>query len=303
MRAAQKAGAQLYCMEQDHLFLRDQQAFAVMTAITVTDDNDNWYSLGETVEAPLTDLNAVFMRKDPPVDKRFIHTTYVLEQAEQDGVLMVNPAHTLRKFNEKIFATAFPEYTPAYTIGADKSVFETFLNTHEKIIMKPLDGMGGEGVFKVEKGDVNFSVIWETLTNHGQYPIVAQKFVPEISAGDKRILIIDGQAFPYMLVRLPQDGSIRGNLAVSGDFEVRELSDKDHEIANAVGQRLKQENILLAGIDIIGEALTEVNITSPTGFREIANVTGMDPAHVLVEKVFQLLEGKKAAPQQDQKVA
>lgn len=286
MRAAQRAGATLFVMEQDDMFIHDNASYAYMQAITVKDDNTDWYDISEKERMPMAHLDIVFMRKDPPVNKRFIHTTYVLEQAEKDGVCVTNPANTLRKFNEKIFATEFPEFSPAYTIGTTFDMFETFLNTHKKIIMKPLDGMGGEGVFFVEQGDVNFDVIWENLTQNGTYPIIAQSFISDISAGDKRVLIIDGVPFPHMLVRLPKEGSIRGNLAVNGAYDVRPLSRKDMAIATTVGARLKQENIMLAGIDIIGTFLTEVNITSPTGFCEIARATGNDPADVLIARML-----------------
>lgn len=288
MRAAQNAGAEIYCMEEGDMFIQNNHAYAMVQPINVHDDNDNWYSLnGGRQECPLADMEIIFMRKDPPVNKRFIHTTYILGQAEQDGVYVVNPARSLREFNEKIFATDFATITPPYVIGADQDVFQNFLKTHNKIVMKPLDGMGGEGVFLVEKGDVNFGVIWETLTNHGKTPIMAQSFIPDITTGDKRIIIIDGVPFQHMLVRLPKKGSIRGNLAVSGDYEVRLLSDADKHIAEIVGKRLKEENILLAGIDVIGEFLTEVNITSPTGFCQIANASGEDPAEILVAKAIQ----------------
>jgi len=288
MRAAQKAGAELYCMEEGDMFIQNNHAYAMAQSINVHDDNDNWYTLnGDRQECPLTDMGIIFMRKDPPVNKRFIHTTYILEQAEQEGVYVVNPARSLREFNEKIFATDFTTITPPYVIGADQEIFQNFLKAHNKIVMKPLDGMGGEGVFLVEEGDVNFGVIWETLTNHGKTPIMAQSFIPDITAGDKRILIIDGVPFQHMLVRIPKKGSIRGNLAVSGDYEVRLLSDTDKHIAEIVGKRLKEENILLAGIDVIGEFLTEVNITSPTGFCQIANASGENPAELLIDKAIQ----------------
>jgi len=286
MRAAHAVGAHIYCMEQGDLFIKDGISYAKTTEICVSDDDQNWYQIKECTTQPMSNLDVVFMRKDPPVDKRFIHTTYVLDQAQQEGVFVVNPPRSLREFNEKIFATAFPDVIPPYLIGTDQQAFEDFLNHHQKIIMKPLDGMGGQGVFLVDKADVNFGVIWEMLTEQGCYPIIAQTFIPNIVQGDKRILIIDGEPFAQMLVRLPKDGTIRGNLAVSGDFDVRPLGAKDLEIAQKVGEKLKQENILLAGIDIIGEYLTEVNITSPTGFCEIANVSGQNPASVLINKVL-----------------
>jgi|TARA_R110002124_G_scaffold56209_3_gene158851 glutathione synthase len=288
MLAAQNAGHDVFVMEQGDVFIENGHARGIVQGIEVFDDTAEWCKLSEKQDMPLAQLDIIFMRKDPPVDKRFIHTTYVLDQAAAEGVTVTNPPATLRDFNEKIFASTFTDYTPPYTITTSQAVLKEFLSVHKKIIMKPLDGMGGEGVFMVTEDDVNFDVIWETLTGRGSYPIIAQRFIPAIKQGDKRIIIIDGTPFPYMLVRLPKDGSIRGNLAVSGDHEVRKLDEKDLEIAAAVGKRLRQEGILLAGIDIIGTYLTEVNITSPTGFREIARISGQDPATLLLEKAVEL---------------
>ncbi len=288
MLAAQADGAEIFVVQQDDLFTENGCAYGHMQKIEVFDREQDWCRLDDKKTVKLACLDMLFMRKDPPVDKRFIHTTYVLDQAAAEGVSVVNPPHTLRDFNEKIFAAHFPEFSPPYTIGADFGIFKEFLDLHGKIIMKPLDGMGGDGVFMIEKGDVNFDVIWETLTQRGRYPVIAQRFIEDISAGDKRIIVIDGEAFPHMLVRLPAKGSIRGNLAVSGAYDVRRLSEKDHAISEAVGKKLKSENILFAGIDIIGEYLTEVNITSPTGLREIARESGADPAVLLWQKAVAL---------------
>lgn len=288
MLAAQKEGHDVFVMEQGDIFIENGRARGIVQEIEVFDKTEDWCKLSEKRDIPLAQLDIIFMRKDPPVDKRFIHTTYVLDQAAAEGVTVTNPPATLRDFNEKIFASTFAEFTPAYTITASQTVLQDFLSVHKKIIMKPLDGMGGEGVFLVTEEDVNFDVIWETLTARGSYPIIAQRFIPEIKQGDKRIIIIDGTPFPYMLVRLPKEGSVRGNLAVSGDYEVRKLDEYDLTIATAVGKRLVQEGILLAGIDIIGSYLTEVNITSPTGFREIARMSGQDPAELLLEKAVAL---------------
>lgn len=279
-------------MEQGDIFIENGHARGIVQGIQVFDNQEDWYALSDKQDMPLAQLDIIFMRKDPPVDKRFIHTTYVLDQAAAEGVTVTNPPATLRDFNEKIFASTFADYTPPYTITTSQTVLKEFLSVHKKIIMKPLDGMGGEGVFMVTEDDVNFDVIWETLTGRGSYPIIAQRFIPEIKQGDKRIIIIDGTPFPYMLVRLPKEGSVRGNLAVSGDHEVRKLDAKDLEIATAVGKRLAQEGILLAGIDVIGSYLTEVNITSPTGFREIARISGQNPATLLLEKAVALHCGK-----------
>ena len=288
MLAAQKAGHDVFVMEQGDIFIENGRARGSVQGIEVFDETEDWYKLSDKQDMPLSQLDIIFMRKDPPVDKRFIHTTYVLDQAAAEGVTVTNPPATLRDFNEKIFASTFAEFTPPYTITPSQSVLKDFLSVHKKIIMKPLDGMGGEGVFMVTEDDVNFDVIWETLTARGSYPIIAQRFIPEIKQGDKRIIIIDGTPFPHMLVRLPKEGSIRGNLAVSGDYEVRKLDENDLKIAHAVGARLVKEGILLAGIDIIGSYLTEVNITSPTGFREIARMSEQDPAVLLLEKAVEL---------------
>jgi len=288
MLAAQNAGHDVFVMEQGDIFIENGHARGIVQGIKVSDNSQDWYNLSDKQNILLSQLDIIFMRKDPPVDKRFIHTTYVLDQAAAEGVTVTNPPATLRDFNEKIFASTFTDFTPPYTITTSQTVLKEFLSVHKKIIMKPLDGMGGEGVFMVTEGDVNFDVIWETLTTRGSYPIIAQRFIPEIKAGDKRIIIIGGVPFPYMLVRLPKEGSIRGNLAVSGDHEVRKLDDNDLEIATTVGKRLAQEGILLAGIDVIGSYLTEVNITSPTGFREIARISGQDPAALLLEKAVAL---------------
>lgn len=286
MLGAQALGAELFYMEQDDLFIEDDKAYGHIRPVKVFDDNNKWYEFGEIRHAPLTDLNYILMRKDPPVDKRFIHACYMLEHAVRNGVTVVNNPTALHRYNEKIFATHFPEFCPPYQLSSDKKVLQDFLNKHERIIIKPLDAMGGEGVFMVKKEDVNFEVIWEMQTANGKYPIVAQAFIPAIDKGDKRIIIINGEPVDHALVRIPKGGSIRGNLAAGASYEVQPLTQHEINVAQTVGKRLKQENIMFSGIDMIGDYLIEVNITSPTGLREISNATGTDLGKLLIEKII-----------------
>ena len=286
MLAAQTLGATLFYMEQDDLYIKDGTARARITPVTVFDNPDKWFELGEPYDAPLTKLDIVLMRKDPPVDKRFIHACYMLEQAMRDGVRVVNPPLTLIDFNEKIFATHFPEFCPPYVIASDYETIRAFWAEHKRIIIKPLDSMGGDGVFLVNEGDVNFDVIWEKQTERGRYPVAAQAFIPEIKDGDKRIVIIDGKPFPYALVRTPKSGSIRGNMAAGGTTEVRPLTASETHIAETVGKTLKERNIIFSGIDVIGDCLTEVNITSPTGLRQLSAATDQDVAMILMKAIM-----------------
>lgn len=276
MLAAQAMGASVFYMAQDGLYIKDGQARAVMRPVMVYDNKDKWFEAGAAEDKPLADLGLVLMRKDPPVDKRFIHACYVLAQAARDGVKVANNPLALIDFNEKILATHFPAFNPPYVIGADRDVLAAFMKQHENIIIKPLDSMGGDGVFLLRAGDVNFDVVWEVQTQRGTYPVIAQKFIPEISEGDKRIVIVGGKPFGHALVRRPKAGSIRGNLAAGGSAEIRPLTAREEEIATAVGAEIIRHGITFAGIDIIGDYLTEVNITSPTGIRQLAAATGED---------------------------
>lgn len=287
MLGAQALGASLYYMEQDDLYIEDDKAYAAVRPVKVFDDNTKWYDFGDTQNIQLTTLDYVLMRKDPPVDKRFIHTCYMLEHAARNGVKVVNNPTALHRYNEKIFATHFPEHCPPYQISSELSVLKKFLEKHKKIIIKPLDAMGGQGVFMVHKDDVNFEVIWEMQTDNGRYPIVAQAFIPAIDKGDKRIIIIDGIPVDHALVRTPKDGSIRGNLAAGAAYEVQPLSEHEMSVATTIGKRLIKEGIMFSGIDMIGNYLIEVNITSPTGIREISNATGIDLGKTLIEKILE----------------
>lgn len=287
MLAAQDLKARLFFFTPDEMLLKDGHSYAHLCEIKVTSDETNWHNVGEAKLSPLADLDIILMRKDPPVDKRFIHTCYMLEQAQREGVRVVNDPVSLIVYNEKLFATHFPEFCPHYLISSHLEALRDFWHEHGTIIVKPLDAMGGQGVFLVEKDSVNFDVIWELQTQRGTYPVVAQKFIPEITEGDKRIIVIGGEPFSHALVRLPKAGSIRGNLVHGGGHEVRPLTKVERTIAETVGKRLVKEGIIFAGIDVIGEKLIEVNITSPTGIRQLSKETGEDIGMKIMKKIIE----------------
>ncbi|MFA5549171.1 MAG: glutathione synthase [Porticoccaceae bacterium] len=274
MLAARERGWTLYYMEQKDLAIVDGRAMGNMAPVEVFDDPARWFSLGAREERPLTDLDAILMRKDPPFDSEFIYSTYILEAAEREGVLVVNRPQSLRDCNEKVFATLFPRFTPPLLVSRDPIRLRKFHATVGEVIFKPLDGMGGAAIFLVKPGDANLSVIIETLTHHGTRTIMAQKYIPEITAGDKRILMVDGEPVPYCLARIPASGESRGNLAAGGRGVVQPLSPRDREIAEAIGPVLRDKGILFAGLDVIGDYLTEINVTSPTCAREIDAAEG-----------------------------
>jgi glutathione synthase len=286
MLAAQEADAALFFFTPDDLFLKDGKTCANLRAIRVSKDENNWHTADAPKVTALAELDTVMMRKDPPVDKRFIHTCYLLEMAKREGVRVVNDPAALIAWNEKLLAARFPEFCPPYVVASDAETLRAFWREHGAVIMKPLDAMGGAGVFMVEKDSVNFDVIRETLTQNGTYPVIAQKFLPEIAQGDKRIIVINGKPFGHALVRLPKAGSIRGNLVHGGGHEVRALSPKEREIAETVGAVLGNEGILFAGLDVIGDRLIEVNITSPTGLRQLSQATGDDLGAAVMRAVM-----------------
>ena len=267
--AAQSRQWQLFYFEQQDLSLRDGAPFGMARPLTVHDNSEHWFDLGEPTLMPLNTLDVMLMRKDPPFDSEYIYSTYILEAAEREGTLVVNKPASLRDCNEKVFATQFPECSPPLLVSRDPKQLREFHNTHGTVVMKPLDGMGGTAVFKVNEGDTNLNVIIETLTNHGSTTIMAQKFIPDISNGDKRILMIDGEPAPFCLARLPAAGELRGNLAAGGTGVVQPLSERDRWIAAQVGPTLKEKELLFVGLDVIGDYLTEINVTSPTCLQEI----------------------------------
>ncbi len=283
--AAQDRGWTLYYMEQSDLFIEDGIAKANMSQLRVYRDPDNFYNLDESESLVLSSLDIILMRKDPPFDQEYIYSTYILEIAERTGVIVVNRPQTLRDCNEKVFATLFPELTPQHVVTASDKTIRRFIAHHKDVILKPLDGMGGTSIFRVTAEDPNIGVIIETLTQYGKSTIMAQKFIPEITLGDKRVLMIDGVAVPFSLARIPAKGETRGNLAAGGKGVAQPLSERDWEIAHRVGPELVARGILFAGLDIIGDYLTEINITSPTCIREIDNAYHTDIAGDLMESL------------------
>lgn len=287
--AVQRRGWELMYMEQSHLALASGDPIAKMAPLTVRDSTTNWFSVGEEKIRPLSHLNVILMRKDPPFDSEYIYSTYILEAAEKQGVLVANKPQSLRDCNEKVFATLFPQCSPPLLVSRDASQLKNFHKTHGDIVLKPLDGMGGSSIFKVSRKDPNLNVIIETLTLDGSRTIMAQKFIPQIDAGDKRVLMVDGEPIPHCLARIPPEGDIRGNLAVGGTGVVQPLSERDLWIAKQVGPILKEKGILFAGLDIIGDYLTEINVTSPTCAREIDRQESTDIGGKLMDAIEQAL--------------
>ncbi len=271
---AQKRGWALYYMEMNSLSLRNGEARGHARLLSVQDDADNWYQFGEMQKIALHELDIILMRKDPPFNTEFIYATSILERAEMKGALVINKPQSLRDCNEKLFTAWFPELTPDTLVSRDITLIREFYQQHGDIILKPLDGMGGASVFRIKQDDPNFSVVVETLTQHGHFFCMAQKFLPEIQQGDKRVLVVDGEPVPLCLARIPSPGETRGNLAAGGRGEVRSLSERDWHIARTVAPVLKQKGLMFVGLDIIGDNLTEINVTSPTCIREIEAVLG-----------------------------
>ena len=277
--AAQARGWSLYYLEQSDLFLQQNRVHGRCRPLTVKDDAAGWFTLGEPVEAPLADsLDVLLMRKDPPFDQEYLYSTYLLELAEADGLKVINRPGSIRDANEKLFAAWFPQCTPPTLVSRDMGLIRRFLAEHGRIVVKPLDGMGGSGIFRIDQGDMNTGSILETLTQRGQQTIMAQRFIPEISAGDKRILLLHGKPVDHCLARIPAAGEARGNLAAGGRGVVQPLTERDHWIAAQVAPKLLEKGLIFVGLDVIGDYLTEVNVTSPTCLREIAAATGRDLA-------------------------
>ena len=283
--AAQRRGWEIHYMLQQDMYSQQGVSCAQMRALTVRDDTEDWFEFGESSDSPLGELDVVLMRKDPPFDLDYIYSTYLLEQAEQQGCLVVNSPQSLRDCNEKIFATRFPQCCPEFLVSSSAEKLKAFYQQHEDVIYKPLDGMGGASIFHVKPGDSNLSVIIETLTLEGQRQIMAQKYIPEIVDGDKRILLIDGEPVEYALARIPLSGESRGNLAAGGTGVAQELSDRDRWICEQVSPALKERGLLFVGLDVIGDYLTEINVTSPTCIREIDAAKGTDIASDLMDQI------------------
>ncbi|HIF9190127.1 TPA: glutathione synthase [Photobacterium damselae] len=269
MMEAQRRGWEIHYMEMNDLSLEQGKAVARTRVVSLKEDPNGWFEFQSEQEVALSELDAVLMRKDPPFDTEYIYATYILERAEVEGTLIVNKPQSLRDCNEKLFTAWFPELTPTTMVTRRADKIKAFHQQHGDVILKPLDGMGGSSIFRVMNGDPNVSVIIETLTNMGQNYCMAQTFVPDISNGDKRILVVDGEPMPYCLARIPAKGETRGNLAAGGRGEARPLSETDRRIAEAVAPTLKEKGLIFVGLDVIGDKLTEINVTSPTCIREI----------------------------------
>jgi glutathione synthase len=267
--AARDRGWRLWYMEQSDLYLDAGQARARMRPLEVRETADDFYTLGTPEDKDLADLDAILMRKDPPFDMEFVYTTHLLENAERRGTLIVNRCASLRDCNEKLYATEFPQCCPTLIVSRDPLQLRAFHQQHGDVVFKPLDGMGGSSIFRVREGDPNLSVILETLTQNGQQTIMGQVYLPDIINGDKRILMVNGEPIPYALARVPLAGETRGNLAAGGSGRVQALTDRDRWIAEQVGPDLRSRGLLFVGLDVIGEHLTEINVTSPTCLREI----------------------------------
>lgn len=265
----QARGWPIHYMEMNDLMLRDGEAFARYKPLTVYRDERHWFEHGPESSMALADLDVILMRKDPPFDQEYIYATYILERAEQRGVLVVNRPRALRDANEKMYTAWFSQCTPPTLVSREHSDLRAFLAEHKDIIIKPLEGMGGASVFRVTEQDPNISVIMEVLTRHRTRYVMAQRYIAEIREGDKRILMVDGEPLPWVLARVPAPGELRGNLAAGAAGEGRDISERDRWIAREVGPALKEKGILFAGLDVIGDYLTEINITSPTCIREL----------------------------------
>lgn len=293
--AAQARGWDVFYMEQQDLYLAPGEPRARMRPLRTFQDPQRWYELGDTQDAPLASLDVILMRKDPPFDNEFLYSTHILEQAEQRGSLIVNRPQSLRDCNEKLFATLFPELTPTTLVSRRADLIREFAAKHDDIILKPLDGMGGTAIFRHRKGDPNLSVILESLTDHGSQQIMVQKYLPAIKEGDKRILMIDGEPVPYSLARIPASGETRGNLAAGGRGVAQPLSDSDRHIAATVGPELRKRGLLFVGLDVIGDKLTEINVTSPTCIREIDAAYDTDIAGQLMQAIERILNNRTSA--------
>ncbi len=282
---AQLRGIELHYLQQSDLKLIAGEAIGRSRLLQVRDDYDDWFETGDEQDISLGELDVILMRKDPPFDMEYIYTTYILDRAEAAGALVVNRPQALRDMNEKAYTAWFPDCSPRTLITRSMAEMKQFVAEHKKIVVKPLDGMGGKSIFVIKQGDNNANVIIETLTDYGSQFAMAQVFIPEISQGDKRILLIDGEAIPYSLARIPPADDNRGNLVMGAIGEGRELSERDLWICSRVGTVLKEKGVIFCGIDVIGDYMTEINSTSPTGIRELDTIFNLNIAGTLFDAI------------------
>lgn len=290
---AQGRDYELFYMEMGDLYLQNGAPMANMRRLSVQPDEDSWFELQEGQARSLAELDVIMMRKDPPFDGEFLYATQMFELAEQAGTLVVNKAQSLRDFNEKLFTSWFPELIPDTLVTSKAELIRDFHQEHQDIICKPLDGMGGTSIFRVKEDGNNLGVIIETLTELGTRYAMFQKYLPEIKDGDKRILIIDGKVVPYVLARLPQKGETRGNLAAGGSGRPQALSPSDRKLAEAIGPTLVEKGLIFVGLDVIGDRITEINVTSPTCVREIEGAYDISITGMLFDAIEKRLSNQK----------
>lgn len=288
--AAQQRHWPILYMEVQDLFLVNDKPFARMRCLQVKEDMKNWFEFGKEMLAPLESLAVILMRKDPPIDMHYIYATQLLDKAEQQGVLIANHPQSLRDFNEKLFTLNFPACCPPSLVTSRIHTAQEFLQEHQDIIAKPLDGMGGRSVFRLRIDDPNSNVILETLTANNQAYMMVQRYIPEVCDGDKRIIMINGEPIPYALARFAPPGETRANLAVGGKGHAVKLTERDRWICQQVGPHLREKGLLFVGLDVIGDYLTEINITSPTGVREIDAQCDLNISAQFIDTIFPKVE-------------
>jgi glutathione synthase len=281
---AQRRGYELFYMQPQDIYLRDAKPFAVTTQLKVWDRNDGqFHGFGASTHTDLTTLDIILIRQDPPFNNDYLYSTQMLELAEAEGVLVVNKPQSLRDANEKLFAAWFPQCTPPTLVSAQATLLRGFVEQQQDTIFKPLDAMGGASIFRVKHGDPNLSVIIETMTEHGKHHIMAQRYLPEIKAGDKRILLIDGEPIPFALARIPPEGETRGNIAAGGRGEGVALTERDYWLCQQIAPTLREKGLIFVGLDVIGDYITEINVTSPTCIRELDAQFGLNIAGTLMD--------------------
>ncbi|MCK0536826.1 glutathione synthase [Alcanivorax quisquiliarum] len=285
---AQRRNWSVLYMEPGDLYVRDGRTWGVAQPLSVVDQLENWFTLGEARNLDLADLDIVLMRQDPPFNNEYLYATYLLEKAEREGVMVVNRPGAVRDCNEKLFATEFPQCCAPTLVTSRADLLRQFVQEYGDTVMKPLDGMGGSNIFRVQRDSPNISVVIEVLTHEGKTPIMVQRYIPEITRGDKRILMINGEPVPYALARIPREGELRGNLAAGGTGEGRELTDRDRWICDQVGPTLRRKGLYFVGLDVIGDYLTEINVTSPTCIRELDNIFNINIAGQLFDTLLEL---------------
>ncbi|SES76517.1 glutathione synthase [Nitrosomonas marina] len=288
MREAASRNHEIYAIQQEDLIWKDNTVVCYARSLALTESTGSgvdWYRSGDRHMLPLLGFDAVLMRKDPPFNMEYLYSTYLLELAERQGARVINSPRSIRDFNEKLAIARFQQFMPPTLVTRQESLIMEFLHQHRDIILKPLDSMGGSGIFRIHDADHNVNVILETMTHYGTRTIMAQRFIPEIAKGDKRILLIAGKPVPYALARIPKPGETRGNLNTGGTGVAQPLSDYDKKIAETLGPELVEQGLLLVGLDVIGDCLTEINVTSPTGIQEIYKQTGFNAAGMMINAV------------------